>query len=182
MYRIYVLLFGCHCTTVFFTYASTIHVKVYTCEASFRVCSSTVPLLNLEHRNFILIHAKFSWPWLLYAHCVLVNVLLFFATLGEREEEATCNADEGCWGSQESRGSPPAHKCIQKHTHRPLHKKSLSHYSLVGFPLSFLFVHFSLHSFFLHTYQVKRFWPLSIFSFECTAALGWILILLSKVK
>lgn len=26
-YRIYVLLFGCHCTTVLFTYASTIHVK-----------------------------------------------------------------------------------------------------------------------------------------------------------
>lgn len=45
LYRISVLLFGCHRTTVLFTYASTIHVKVYKCEASFCVCSSMVPLL-----------------------------------------------------------------------------------------------------------------------------------------
>lgn len=28
--------------------------------------------------------------------CVLGNVRLFPATLGEGEEKATCNADEGC--------------------------------------------------------------------------------------
>lgn len=112
----------------------------------------------------ITLHAKFSRPWVPYAQRVLVNVPLFFATLGEGEEEATCNADEGCWGSQESRGSPYARKWMQKYTHSPLHKKSLSHYSLDRFLLSLFFVcSFPPFIFFLHTYQVKRFWPSSTF-------------------
>lgn len=51
-------------------------------------------------------------------------------------------------------------------THRPLHKKSPSHYSLDGFRLSLFLCTPSLLSpfiFFLHTYQVKRFWPSSTF-------------------
>lgn len=79
LYRIYVLLFGCHCTTVLFTYASTIHVKVYTCEALFCVCSSMVPLLNLVHHSFILIHnyTKAGLDYCMYNACLL-NVCLFF--------------------------------------------------------------------------------------------------------
>lgn len=69
------------------------------------VWSSTVPLLNLVHHRFALIHNQLSRPWVLCVQCVLFNVRLLFATLGEGKAEATCNADEGCWGSQESRGS-----------------------------------------------------------------------------
>lgn len=70
-------------------YASTIHVTVYTCEASFLCLSkygasiqfSASQLLLFFLFFFTLMHTKFSRPWVLYAPCVLVNVPLFFSLI-----------------------------------------------------------------------------------------------------
>lgn len=125
--------------------------------------------------------------------CLLI-CLCSFASLGEGEEEATCNADEGCWGSQESRGSLYTHSEIKKthtqkkrrhrHTHSALPKKSQSHYSPDGFLLSLLSVHsFTPFTYFFSTQSPsQKILALKHISFECTAALGWIVILLSKFK
>lgn len=98
-----------------------------------------VPLLNIVHYSFALIHNQLVDLECLYVQCVLVNVPVFSA-LQERERRRQHVMLMKAVEARKKAEVVYMHTNKCRNTHSPLHKKSLSHYSLDGFPLSLLFV------------------------------------------